>query len=66
MRKGEQEENTDRSNEGKHVAGDVSFRESGPSVCKEVLPLAFESFIVGTISECCIILGNQILGQVCF
>ena len=58
----EEEENTNRSNECKHVAGDVAFGKSGPGICEEVLPFTFESFIVGMVSECRIIPSNQFLG----
>jgi hypothetical protein len=60
------EGDTNRSNERKHVAGDVAFGKSGPGICEEVLPFPFESRIVGMVSECRIIPSNHFLGEVSF
>lgn len=52
------------ANEGKHVAGDVALSETSASVGEKVLPLALERVVVGLISQCWVVLCDEVFGQV--
>ena len=47
----DQERTTNLADERKHMACYVALSESGTSISKQILPLSFESIIVGTILE---------------
>lgn len=57
---------TDRADKGDHMASDVPFSEAGASVRKQVVPFALEGFIIRTVLQCRIVLGEMVLSEISF
>ena len=55
---------TDRADKGDHMASDVPLGEAGASVRKQVVPFALEGFIIRTVLQCRIILGEVVLREI--
>lgn len=57
---------TDWADKGDHMASDIALGEAGASVRKQVVPFALEGFVIRTVLQCRIVLGEMVLREISF
>ena len=48
------------------MASNVAFGEPCASIREQILPFAFEGFVLGGVNQCWVVLDDQLLSNICF